>query len=652
MNIPPIADSPFNRITVENNVGHFSNSVPASTSYHRPPSSIKKLTQRKKPLSDIPIKGHLRKMSVDQAKNPLNIHEKRIVYIKKLREIHSILRKIIFNIDPKVSYSDKKITVVTIAKNEGLHIVCTKDLKIDPLAKVVDYIYEKLFQAIGAQIFHFFDDRGFSVNLKEIDILAVKMYSDFTNIFKERVQKALEDCYEIRDPYLWGKDITEYEFTQSLHDLPTPSTHETQGVSDKKKLCFILFQRMYPQDASKIDFNKPIISPQTLLCKYRDLFTTDEVFEQILENFGLPDVEMPVLQKLRNLNFLRVWLESHLYPEEKITKKRRKIIDDILNIGFKSEAFEMVDLCYEINLLLDKSRSFSQEGFVSPKVIRYELEKIFQSELHKEYDYEELVDHVTADIKYLASQNYLTLTQNDLFSEKATNESLNFYNQIIDFGKTRFIQMFEFVLSDGKIIDVKFLKAQLIHFFKIFIDITAELIEKNDFLSSMAFNNVLNTAELYQLIVSKKQTTISKKEKFVINISPKQREKLKNLNILFNPSKNFSELRAKMEECYYSRIAYVPQVVTTKQVILHSLEKIDKDQKYMHVKGRINYVKMQAISQLIWDANCSLNSVRENFKDQKFIMNSDIGYQIITVNSKPDEDKLYMIYQKIRSLIC
>jgi hypothetical protein len=150
---------------------------------------------------------------------------------------------------------------------------------------------------------------------------------------------------------------------------------------------------MYPQNAVRIVLDKPIVAPVTLLCQYKTMFTTDDVFEQILETLSLSEEEMPYSQKLRGLNFLRVWLDSNMYPEDKLIKNTKKIIDDILSIGFMSENVEFVDLCYEIRILLNKKRSFSQEGLCKPNKLSYEIEKMLEIDHSKNPSYEDFINH-------------------------------------------------------------------------------------------------------------------------------------------------------------------------------------------------------------------------------------------------------------------
>lgn len=82
---------------------------------------------------------------------------------------------------------------------------------------------------------------------------------------------------------------------------------------------------------------------------------------------------------------------------------------------------------------------------------------------------------------------------------------------------------------------------------------------------------------------------------------------------------------------------------------MHQLVEINK--KFPDVPNQINYQKMQAIAEEIWEVNLRFNSVRENFKDQQLTMNTDVGYQIITMNRKYDEDKLNKVYQKLKTLL-
>lgn len=577
-------------------------------------------------------------------KQPNEIKAKRVKNILELRNIHECLKKV-FN------EMNKNVVLVDGCK---LKVIPNKDTSDNTEINqaVIHFIYQKILRGMISHIYYFLDDRGYPVTLREIDKLAQKKYSDVQDSLKDIVENELVDYYDEKSMFLWGDTIgNETEFISLISDLPFLKKQESEGDSENENLCQAIFQRMYPLRVVTNDLSRefPVMSPITFLCSYKKFVTTESLFEQALRAMTLTEDEMPYVQKLRVLNLVRVWLDSHLYQDELITRHMKGTIGKILAMGFVSDKQEFVDLCHEIFFLLEEHEMscFSPEKF-SPSKITYEVEKMLFVDQSKIPNYINLLHGLADDFKYLAAESVATLTKTSLFKEKGTNSAQIFYNQIVSFGVTIFIKTFEPLLNSQP--DAKGIRHKLDHYFTNFIDLAYELVKKHDYLSSCAIYNILNLADLNTLLVvhDKKRNSVSKAKKMTILKSAAAEHKMQELQDLFSVDRNFEVLRKKMKECQDFHLFFIPQFAPTKNEILHKLEKIESSFENEPFQ-KINNEKLQMISDMEWGINELLEEVRGHLKDRQISVNTDIPRYL--GNEQFNEEKLNEISKKLKHVL-
>jgi hypothetical protein len=614
----------------------------------------------------------------------------RVGYLSELRKIHDCLKKT-FN-DPT-----KKI-ILTEANDLG--IISNDDgmVNIEINDKVIEYIYKKILRAMTSHIDHFFDDKGYPVTLTEIDKLAQIKFRDTAtlneidkltqikfrehqnnikkddkahpanlteieklsqikfrehqNNTKKLVEEELANYYDQKRIFLWGHEISEeYEFISLIGRLPFPKQYETIPLN--QKTCLSLLQRLYPlRMANKPENGEtPIMAPITFLCSYKGFVTTDEFFEQVLRVIQLPDAEMPYLQKLRDVNLVRVWLSSHLFDNEKITRNNKTIIYSIITVGISSRKQEFADLCYEIYYLLEKRINLSVTKGVSYSLTEpYEVEQMLNIEKIRNPRYNDFLNSLTDEIKYASAQAVTNITSEELFNDKGlVNEAGKFYNQLVSFGVTHFIKTFNAAIDAGT--DARIIKHKLNHFFEIFTDITCVLEKKHDFLSSFAMYSIFNIAEFSHLLsppAKQNKNTNSKTRRLSLLKSSETQHKMQAFDEVFAVHHNFEALRKKMAKCQDSHVFFVPFLAPITQELIYKMDNIKS--RFPDVPLEINNERLHAISEEIWEVNQLLEAVKENFKVQQMSLNTDIGYHLIA-DGRYDENELNVLYKKLKIIL-
>ncbi len=577
--------------------------------------------------------------------HPTRINAKRIKMISELRKIHECLKQLFNEVN-------KKIILVDGCQ---LKVIPNKEFfnNIEMSQAVVNFIYQKILKGMTSHIYYFFDDKGYPVTLKEIDKLAQKKYVDVKDPFKTFVESDITDYYEEKSNFLWGNAIAnETEFISLIADLPYPKD-ESLIFSENENLCQAIFQRMYPLRVVTNENCRevPVMSPITFLCSYKNFLTTESFFEQALRAMHLPEDEMPYIQKLRVLNLVRVWLDSHLYQDETITRHMKGSIGKILAIGFVSEKQEFMDLCHEIFFILEEHdlSCFSPERFSLPKN-NYDVEKMLVSDQLKTPNYFQFINGLADDLKWLAGEAVSTVTKTKLFKEKSINEDQIHYNQMVSFGVQVFINTFDSLLNDE--MDIKSIKNKLDNFFTNFIELGSELMRRHDYLSSCAIFNLLSLTDLQNLLMlphEKRRNSVSKAKKMTILKSSATEHKLLELQDLFSVDRNFEVLRKKMKECQEWNVFFIPQFAPTKNDILHKLEKIESSYENEPFQ-KVNNEKLQLISDMEWGINKLLEEVRGHLKDQQISVNTDIGKKLI-IDQYFNEDKLNELSKKIKHIL-
>jgi|GEM_PF-2461848 len=565
---------------------------------------------------------------------------KRVDVIIELRKVYDCLINVFNDKNNKITLTQSGLLKVTLNKN------LNNNLEINQ--EVIKFIYHKILRGMTTHIDYFFDDRGYFVTLKEMDKLAIKIFPDFQSPFQIDVEDELKNYYEDKPMFLWVKNIVgESEYLDLISHLPFPKLLENQNFSNNEKLCISIFQRLYPSRGPKNITNEevPLMSPITFLYSYKNYLTTTELFNQALLVLNLPEEEMPHLQKLRVLNFLRVGIDSHLIQNEDITNSVKAVINKIVLMQtVKNQEFR--DLCQEIQFLSEQMELDNLiEKLEIPSDAVYPVDKFLSIEASKTISHIDFINALTDDIKHMASQAFFNVTLSSLFKEKGGNKTEIFYQGLMNFIANYFIKSFE--LRFDNYLDTHLIKNKLDHFFEIFIDVAYELVKKHDYLSSFAIYNLLNVSifsKLLTTVIEKTdKNTFTKMKKNNISKGLETATKLQELDELFSFKNNLEMLRKKMKECQALHIYYIPLLGPIKNVLLHRVEMIEQT---FTDDSKINNSKLHMIAEEAWEVNKFLQDVKGHFKIQKVALKTDLN-TYLELNLSYNEEKLDEIYKTL-----
>lgn len=613
------------------NIQPVQSSNPVLTTAHRDFEGLRKVKRSlslKKSDQDIINISRSNSQNSPKAKPkiPSEINVKRVENISELRKIHVCLKN---------AFNDPNKRIVLTEDNE-LKTIPNKDYLANAEINqaVIQFIYQKILKAMTSQIYYFFDDKGYFVTLTEIDKLAKLKYANIQTQTRQDVENNLPDYYETKPMLLWGNELgNENEYIDSLINIPLVKDKELEKLQSNQRprpdvmrqLCLNVFQKMYPlSNVTNTNEEIPIISPLTFLCSYKQYVTTDELFEVALKSMSLPEKEMPYLQKLRILNFIRVWLSSHFYEDEVITRHMKGIIGKIIALGFASEKLEFTDLCHEIYSLLEEHENICFEpNPISPTKVPLEIDKMLFLDQGKT-SYTNFINFLGNDIKFLASQAVIYTTTAQLFTDKIKGDAQLHYNKLVDFGVLHFIKTFEPMTLKA---DTKAIKQKLQQFLALFIDLAYDLTLKNDYLSSYAIFNFLSLSGINKLLLSpelkKNRGSLSSHKRQTILKSLSTEHKKQELEDLFSMFDNFSAIKNKMKECQEMHVPYIPCFAPLITDNLHKDEKINKCyEEDTHLI--INSEKLKFISDLKWENNLFLEGVKSHFRGRQTVMNTDI----------------------------
>lgn len=570
---------------------------------------------------------------------------KRMENINELRKIDECLKEIF-------SFQNRKI----ILTEDSSIDVMNRDNKLEEImsAKVIEHIYLRIIRAMTHQIYYFFDDKGFPVTLKELDKMVRVKYGEINQDYVREVKKDLSDYYMDKPLFLFGNEINnEYEYVEHIEKLPFPKKFDVEDIPKNEKTCISILQRLYQKTAVNEENGKtPVMSPITFLCSYKKFVTTEQLFTQILRVIQLQENEMPLLQKMRALNLLRVFLSSQLHMDEKITKNHKNIIHKIITFGIGQDVQEIVDIAFEINQLIEKKETyFLLEAGTDSFEPQYEVSKFLSEQIKKNGNNLKFLNFVVNDLKYLAAQSVVNISSGDLYQEKLVNDSETYYNQLVNYVVVLFMNIFNKELEG--LIDQKHLKKKLNRFFEFFINVASELNLKHDYLSSVAIYSALNISSISNLLFFKEpqktNKSLSKGRRSSLIKSTPTINQLHELQQFFSTNKNFETLRNKMKDCQATNVFYVPFLGPIKNINLHKLELIQNSHTEDNVE--INNVELSEIALKVWEDNTMLQGIRKQFKkDQQFSKHTDIGYDLMT-NEAYNEDQLDQIYKRIKLIL-
>ncbi len=574
----------------------------------------------------------------------IHTKNKRVNIIIELRKVYDCLINVFNDKNNKIIFTQSGQLKITQSKNLNNNLEANQE--------IVKFIYQKILRGMTTNIDYFFDDRGYFVTLKEMDKLAIKIF-DRDQIFLQKVvEDELKDYYEDKPMFLWGKNIVgESEYLEMISHLPFPKLLEIQNFSNNEKLSISIFQRLYPSRGPKNMMNEevPLMSPITFLYFYKNYLTTTELFNHALIVLNLPEEEMPHLQKLRVLNFLRVGIDSHLIQNEDVTNSVKAVINKIVLMQtIKNQEFR--DLCQEIQFLSEQMELDNLlEKLEIPSAAVYPVDKFLSSEASKTISHIDFINALTDDIKYMASQAFFNVTLSSLFKEKGGNKTEIFYQGLMNFIANYFIKTFD--LGVEELLNKNLIKNRLDHFFEIFIDIAHELVKKHDYLSSFAIYNLLNVSVfsklLPELMEKTDKNTFTKMKKHNISKGLDTATKLQELDELFSFKNNLETLRKKMKECQTLNIYYIPLLGPIKNVILHKVEMIEQT---LCDDSKINNLKLHMIAEEAWEVNKFLQDVKGHFKNQKIALQTDLNTYFES-NNTYDEEKLDIIYKNLKLIL-
>ena len=600
---------------------------------------------------DVTIKN-ISPLSRDNAIRKEILEYQQIKHTKNKRvDIIIVLRKVY---DCLINVFNDKNNKIILTKSGQLKITQSKNLNnnLEINQNIIKFIYHKILRGMTTNVDYFFDDRGYFVTLKEMDKLAIKIFGDHQNSLQIDVGDELNSYYEDKPMFLWGKNIVgESEYLDVISHLPFPKVLENQDFSNNEKFCISIFQRLYPSRGPKNITNEevPLMSPITFLYSYKKYITTTELFNQALFVLNLPEEDMPHLQKLRVLNFLRVGIESHLIQNEDVTCNVKAVINKIVLMQtVKNQEFR--DLCQEIQFLSEQMELNNLlEKLEIPSNAVYPVAKFLSFETSKTISHIDFINVLTDDIKYMASQAFFNVTLSSLFKEKGGNKTEIFYQGLMNFIANYFIKTFD--LQFEELLNKNVVKNKLDHFFEIFIDLAFELVKKHDYLSSFAIYNLLNVSVFSKLLPEMMEktdkNTFTKMKKHNISKGLETATKLQELDELFSFKSNLETLRKKMKECQTLQIYYIPLLGPIKNTILHRVEMIEQT---FSDDSKINNLKLHMIAEEAWEVNKFLQDVKSHFKNQKIALRTDLNTYLES-NNNYDEDKLNEIYKNLKLVL-
>ncbi|HRD55475.1 MAG TPA: RasGEF domain-containing protein, partial [Parachlamydiaceae bacterium] len=567
------------------------------------------------------------------------IKAKRVEHISDLRKIHACLMK-------NLKFPSGKI----ILQNNQLEFFLQSDGDLSPRVKeqTGEFIYQRLLRAMTSQIYYFFDDAGYFVSFHSLNKLIKNRYGILTTPFANEVEENLKTYYEDK-PNLWGDQIdSESEFLEHIQKLSFPKSSKLKKISEKEKLIISIYQCFYPVSApvNVGEGQVPQFPPITFLCTYEKLgIITEDLFVQAAKSIAIEDIYMPYLQKLRILNFLRLFLASHLRKDEEITEPMLASIETMREFGYKIQKAEFTDLIYEIDHLLEQRKKSSLLNLDNCgwKTV-YDVITLFLNDPLTGSKYTDCLTALSADLKYLAARVTVKLQPLALLKGKESDETALFYNQIVTFIVDQFIQIFERETAK-QVPDVKFIRNRLNYFFTILTDLSFMLAKERDFLSSFSIYSALSIFELNQLMFSDDCKGTFSKTKKLKSLSENKFEKLQNL---FSYDNNFRHLRDKMTACQSKNLFMVPFLGPTLSDLTHALDAFEIE--FAHTSKKvINNEKFYKIATRIWDISLMLQQVKVHFKNQPVNLYTNMDEHLN--KTAYDEEKLLKIYQKLNKLL-
>lgn len=565
-----------------------------------------------------------------------NIKAKRVENIAELRKIQECLMK-------NLTFSNGKI----ILQNEKIEFIIKKDLIISPKSKdqTTEFIYQRLLRAMTSQIYYFFDDEGYFVSLDTIDKLIKNRYGVVTTPFALEAQEELKTYYEDKTS-LWGKEIeSEVDYLELIQKLP-PSKAIQKSKTEKEKLVISIYQKFYP--VSKVTNAKALSTPQfapiTFLCSYEKLgLTKEDLFVHAVSSLKMSDAAIPYLQKLRILNFLRLFLACYLKRDEEITAPIIESIKAIREIAFKRDSAEFLDLVYEIDHLLRQKLTvplLNLKAYPLKQIL--DVSHLFYEPLNG-VKYTDFLNCLSTDLKFLAAQATVKVDPLNLFKD---NKNGAFYSQIANFVVNQFIQLFEAEIV--KCPDPKNIRQKLNHFSNVLIDLAYELVKKKkDYLTSFAIYSTLFIFELNQLMISDgNKGSFSKARKF--GNTGSNENKFEKLKEIFSLSGNFLKVQEKMKKCQNLNLFFVPLFAPILTEFIHLIESLETEFKDVS-KDIINNQKFHKISAKVWELSLMLQKVNNHLQKQPVDLHTNLDTYIC--QSHYSEDQLNEIYSKLKVIL-
>ncbi len=454
--------------------------------------------------------------------------------------------------------------------------------------KSKEMIYLKISRALGHEIYYFFDDSGRFITLSDLDKLVVKIYGLKDSEMQDEIRSDLNTLFA----NLHFEIPEESVLVENLWKCSLPNFKNEFGkIENKSTICLSILLRLYPLSSplnverihDKKDFvvnseKVPLFPPITLLCVYKEFVSTEDLFKNIAIIIESKSDWIPWYQKLRIMNFCRVWLESNLYITEKKSPAVQNGLKKIIQVGMAHDDNEMNKACNELQELLENSMKSTFLIQSSGSLQKVDL----QADIHK------WIDLIAADLSLISSEACLSL---GVFVKNENDKTSVFFNKVTNYVVNS--------MTGGR-------RENFIHFADFFVSLSLYLYERNDFLSSFAIYSALHVYPIMDFLKSK-----DKKFKY----NKLMRDQLKKLNEVYAIEDNYLLMRERVQECKRENIFYIPLPSLIKTKMLHLADSIELfgDEKNISI---IDVEKFSEQASLSWALNQYFQDLRTQYIDK------------------------------------
>ena len=505
------------------------------------------------PLEMIDIKFHEKNEIEEDFNKKIDFKYKSedFITIKNLRNIYICLLQ---------AHADKDIKLF-INKKGFLKLSKSKSLEMTDLdkVKIQQNIFMNISSALKSEIFNFLDDKGHLVHLRVLEKLARKIFD-----FQTDISQDVEDFFEILSVGTLPLYFQESELNYSIETLTIPDSFHDK-FTDNEKFCIGLLQRLYPEntDDKKYEIatltNLPRWSPDVFLFSFNQFISTPQLLKMIKTMLEWPEENLPILQKVRILNFLRMLVKSFSYRFEvkSHTNKILKILEIGKKIGFESEC-----LSEEIYSLLNNS--LPSKKVSGPEKLNEFFKGVLKGTYQDKKHFMHMIDMIAEDLKILAGEAMYLISPEELSSDKK-----NFVSNRFDSYETN---LRRFILN---LFDRNELNISADSLLRFCFHLASASLEKNDFFTSFIIYSCITTGpilELYEVEHPKKISINPKsylKKSSLVILSSKTWEIQNELSILFSLKNNRAKMISEIFKYNKQNILVIPEISLLKSCLIN-----------------------------------------------------------------------------------